>query len=269
MTARRIIEIRDRELPQGASRPLPDYPPLLDRIYRLRGVADVAELDYRLGAMPRPDTLPGIDVAAEILADAIVTHGRILVVGDFDADGATSTAVAVRGLRAMGAGSVDYLVPDRFALGYGLSAPLVEQALPLEPSLILTVDNGISAHSGVEAANAAGIPVVVTDHHLPGSTLPEAAAIVNPQVNPEAFPGRHLAGVGVCFYLMLAVRQVLRDRGWFEQEHQEPNLANLLDLVALGTVADVVRLDHLNRLFVEQGLRRIRAGAGSQGISAC
>ncbi len=264
----RAIQLRDRVVPDSAVAGFEGYSDLLVRLYRARGVERATELDYRLAALPRPDSLPGIEMAAEMLADTLTRGGRILVVGDFDADGATSTAVALRSLTAMGAQSVDYLVPDRFELGYGLSAALVEHAKPLQPSLILTVDNGISAHAGVAAANAAGIPVVVTDHHLPGDALPDAAAIVNPQLAPDAFPGRHLAGVGVCFYLMLALRGVLRDRGWFSDTRPEPNLAEQLDLVALGTVADVVALDHVNRLLVEQGLRRIRAGAGCHGINA-
>lgn len=264
----RVIKLRDRTLPNSAGERFQGCPDLLERLYRLRGVRSENELDYGFHALPRPDVMPGIMPAAEILADTLTTGGKVLVVGDFDADGATSTAVALRSLRAMGAVSVDYLVPDRFALGYGLSAALVEHAKPLKPALILTVDNGISAHAGVEAANTAGIPVVVTDHHLPGATLPDAAAIVNPQLASDDFPARHLAGVGVCFYLMLALRGVLRGRGWFTESRPEPNLAEQLDLVALGTIADVVTLDHVNRLLVEQGLRRIRGGAGCNGINA-
>lgn len=264
----RHVQLRDRALPDRGGAPFQGCPELLERLYRMRGVSDACELDYRLAALPRPDLLPGIGPAAEILADTLTTGGRILVVGDFDADGATSTAVALRSLRAMGALAVDYLVPDRFELGYGLSAALVEHAKAFRPSLILTVDNGISAHAGVAAANAVGISVIVTDHHLPGASLPEAAAIVNPQLADEQFPARHLAGVGVCFYVMLALRGVLRERGWFNESRPEPNLASQLDLVALGTIADVVPLDHVNRLLVEQGLRRIRAGTGCHGINA-
>ncbi len=264
----RHTRLCDRTLPDAAGEHFEGFPDLLERLYRMRGIHSAKALDYRLNALPRPDTMPGIITAAEILADTLTTGGKILVVGDFDADGATSTAVALRSLRALGAGSVDYLVPDRFALGYGLSAALIEHAKPLKPSLILTVDNGISAHSGVEAANASGIPVVVTDHHLPGASLPDAAAIVNPQLADDDFPARNLAGVGVCFYLMLALRGVLRGRGWFTESRAEPNLAEQLDLVALGTIADVVTLDHVNRLLVEQGLRRIRGGAGCYGVNA-
>ncbi len=245
-----------------------EWPALLRRLYRYRGIEQADALDYRLAALPNPAGLSGTSAAAERLADAVMQGERILVVGDFDADGATSTAVAVRALRALGAEAVDYLVPNRFDFGYGLSAELVEVARQREPNLILTVDNGISSHAGVAAANAVGIGVVITDHHLPGDSLPLADAIVNPQVDSAGFAAPHLAGVGVCFYTMLAVRGVLRQRGWFNAQRPEPALTDLLDLVALGTVADVVTLDHVNRLLVEQGLRRLRAGKGCPGVLA-
>jgi single-stranded-DNA-specific exonuclease len=190
------------------------------------------------------------------------------VIGDYDADGATGSALAVLGLRSLGAPSVSYLVPSRFAHGYGLSPPVVDAAAPLQPGLILTVDNGIASIAGVEHASRLGIPVLVTDHHLPGDRLPEAAAIVNPNQPGCPFPSKHLAGVGVVFYLLAALRAALRETGWFAAGRPEPNLAELLDLVALGTVADVVTLDRNNRILVEQGLRRIRAGRGRPGIRA-
>ncbi|WP_222518751.1 single-stranded-DNA-specific exonuclease RecJ [Spiribacter salinus] len=248
---------------------LPDgLPGLLQRLYAARGVDGAGDLDYRLAQLPHPDTLNGLEAAAAIMAQAIITGQRILVVGDFDADGATSCAVALRGLRALGAASVDYLVPNRFEFGYGLSPELVEVARGHHPDLILTVDNGISAHAGIEAASAAGIPVVVTDHHLPGPTLPAAAAIVNPQVASAEFAGQGLAGVGVCFYLLLGVRSALRNQDWFTTGRPEPGLVDLLDLVALGTIADVVPLDRVNRVLVAQGLRRIRVGQGCPGVQA-
>lgn len=262
------VRIVDRALPEVTPLLPGDWPALMQRLYAARGVSSAEDLDYRLAKLPRPDTLQGLTEASGRMAEAITRGERILVVGDFDADGATSCAVALRGLRALGAAWVDYLVPNRFEFGYGLSPELVDVARAREPDLILTVDNGISAHAGVAAANAAGIPVVITDHHLPGPTLPDAAAIVNPQVNSPDFEGRGLAGVGVCFYLLLGIRSVLRESGWFGNDRVEPALADLLDLVALGTIADVVPLDRVNRVLVEQGLRRIRAGQGCPGVQA-
>ena len=212
--------------------------------------------------------LKGIATAAQLLALSVRGGGHILIVGDYDADGATGSALAVRGLKAMGATRVSSLVPSRFAFGYGLSPAVVEAALPLAPDLIVTVDNGIASLSGVERATQAGVPVLVTDHHLAGTELPAAAAIVNPNQPGCGFPSKHLAGVGVMFYLLAALRAELRAAGWFGQARAEPNLAGLLDLVALGTVADVVTLDHNNRILVEQGLRRIRAGQGCPGVRA-
>jgi single-stranded-DNA-specific exonuclease len=189
-------------------------------------------------------------------------------VGDYDADGATGSALAVRGLRQLGAARVSYLVPSRFAFGYGLSPEVVDAAASSTPDLLLTVDNGIASIAGVRRARELGIPVIVTDHHLPGSELPDAAAIVNPNLPGDPFPSKHLAGVGVIFYVLAAVRARLRADGWFGQGRPEPNLAELLDLVALGTVADVVTLDDNNRILVEQGLRRMRAGRASPGVRA-
>ncbi|MEX0448260.1 single-stranded-DNA-specific exonuclease RecJ [Spiribacter sp. 221] len=268
MNRRDAVEIRERPLPTGHDDLPAGLSPLLTRIYRGRGVTRADELDYRLNQLPHPASLQGVDTAARVLADAITAGQRILVVGDFDADGATSTALAVRALHAMGADRIDYLVPNRFQFGYGLTPALVEVARSYIPDLILTVDNGVSAHAGVEAAQAAGIGVVVTDHHLPGESLPGALAIVNPHIGSPDFAGRHLAGVGVCFYTMLAVRATLRERAWFSAARPEPALVDNLDLVALGTVADVVPLDRVNRLLVEQGLRRIRAGQATPGVLA-
>ena len=243
--------------------------PLLRRLYALRGVKAEKELERSVKGLLPWQQLDGIDTAVGILQQALAEHRRIMVVGDFDADGATSTALTVLALRSMGGSAVDYLVPNRFEDGYGLSPEVVEQAAMRGAELILTVDNGISSHAGVDVAHAKGMQVLVTDHHLPGETLPAAEAIVNPNLRGCEFPSKSLAGVGVAFYLMLALRARLRDSGWFEQRALAmPNLAELLDLVALGTVADVVPLDANNRILVYQGLNRIRAGKCRPGIRA-
>lgn len=235
------------------------------RIYAARGVRSPSELDYGLAALPPFSALANVDYAARRLERAIAGRERIVIVADYDADGATACAVAVRGLRAMGA-DVGYLVPNRFEYGYGLTPEIVELAKTERPRLLVTVDNGIASVDGVAAAAAAGIDVLVTDHHLPGEKLPAPAIIVNPNQQGCAFPSKHLAGVGVMFYVLAATRARLRERGVLAGEG--PNLATLLDLVALGTVADVVRLDHANRILVEQGLRRVRAGRAHPGVEA-
>lgn len=245
-----------------------EFPAVLARLYASRGVLAVEELDYNLNGLPNWRLLKGADLAASLLADAMAADQRILIIGDYDADGATSTAVAVRALSAMG-GDADFLLPNRFTYGYGLTPEIVAVAMARSPDVLVTVDNGIASLDGVTAARAGGLTVIITDHHLPGHQLPNAHAIVNPNQPDDHFPSRSLAGVGVVFYLMLALRAQLRERGWFvDKGMSEPNLAGLLDLVALGTVADVVPLDHLNRTLVEQGLRRIRAGKACAGIQA-
>lgn len=241
---------------------------VLAQLYRNRGLSDRAEVAPGLAALAGTGELRGLGRAVEVLTDLIRDGGHILVVGDYDADGATGSALAVRGLRALGASQVSYLVPSRFATGYGLSPAVVDAAMPARPDLLLTVDNGVSSIAGVAHANALGVPVLVTDHHLPGERLPDAVAIVNPNQPGCAFPSKHLAGVGVVFYLLAALRTHLRGLGWFGTGRQEPNLADLLDLVALGTVADVVTLDRNNRILVDQGLRRIRAGRSTAGVQA-
>ncbi len=256
----------DSDVAQGL--PGGDLHPLLRRLYGARGVRSEAGYSLPLSALHSFDLLGDIGRAAEILASCIESGGSVLVIGDYDADGATGSALAVRGLRALGAASVSYLVPSRFAFGYGLSPPVVDAAASFRPDLILTVDNGIASVAGVRRASELGIPVIVTDHHLPGAELPAAAAIVNPNVPGDPFPSKHLAGVGVVFYLLAAVRAQLRSGGRFRRARPEPNLAELLDLVALGTVADVVTLDENNRILVEQGLRRIRAGRCCPGVRA-
>jgi single-stranded-DNA-specific exonuclease len=241
---------------------------LLRRLYGSRGVCSEAGCTLPLSALHPVDLLKDVEHAAELLVGCVRAGGSVLVVGDYDADGATGSALAVRGLRGMGAAKVSYLVPSRFAFGYGLSPQVVDAAAPQRPDLIVTVDNGIASVEGVRRAGELGIPVIVTDHHLPGPQLPAAAAIVNPNAPGDPFPSKHLAGVGVVFYLLAALRARLRSEGWFRGTRREPNLAELLDLVALGTVADVVTLDENNRILVEQGLRRIRGGRCRPGIRA-
>ena len=245
-----------------------NLPPLLRRLYAARGVTSDDQLSYTLKHLASPMDLRGVDRAVALLAEAITDQQRVLVLGDFDADGATSTAVAMLGLGMLGLNNIDFRVPSRFSDGYGLTPGIIhrlrdEGALP---DLLVTVDNGISAVEGVRAARELGIRVVVTDHHLAGETLPDADAIVNPNQPGCPFLSKNAAGVGVMFYVLTALRKHLREQGLLPEP--QPNLGNLLDLVALGTVADVVPLDHNNRIFVEQGLRRIRQGEARPGILA-
>jgi single-stranded-DNA-specific exonuclease len=261
--------IRRRPCPPGVLRFPSDMPQVIQRIYAARGVENPEQLDYRLQKLCKPVEMRGLDAALALLEEALREQQSVLVVGDFDADGATSTVVAVQCLRAMGLRDVDFLVPNRFDYGYGLTPEIVEVAKQKAPQLIITVDNGISSLEGVAAAQAAGIKVLVTDHHLPGRTLPDADAIVNPNQPSCEFPSKNLAGVGVIFYLMSALRSRLRASGWLERVGlPEPNMAEYLDLVALGTVADVVPLDYNNRILVAQGLERMRAGRLRPGIRA-
>ncbi|MCB1893895.1 MAG: single-stranded-DNA-specific exonuclease RecJ [Zoogloeaceae bacterium] len=240
--------------------------PLLARIYCARGVAGRAELEYDLAGLLPPSGLKGADEAATLLADAIEAGARMLIVADYDCDGATACAVGLRALRAFGA-DVAYLVPNRFEYGYGLTPAIVDLAVPLQPELLITVDNGIASVDGVAAARAASMATLITDHHLPAEVLPDADVIVNPNQPGCPFESKSIAGVGVMFYVMLALRAELRSRNAFA-ERPEPNLASLLDLVALGTVADVVRLDRNNRILVSQGLRRMRTGRVQPGMRA-
>ena len=260
--------IRRRPTPTASVLMPPDLSPLLRRLYLARGVRDEQGCRLPLSALHPARSLRDIDRAAQRLAELVTGGGSILVVGDYDADGATGSALAVRALRTLGAARVSYLVPSRFAFGYGLSPAVVEAARDWGPDLILTVDNGIAALEGVARARELGIQVLVTDHHLPGEVLPDAVAIVNPNQPGDTFASKHLAGVGVVFYLLAALRARLRDLGWFGPERQVPNLADFLDLVALGTVADVVTLDLNNRILVERGLKRIRSSQGNPGIRA-
>lgn len=263
-----MIEVKRR--PVADISLLPDsIPPILRRLYIGRGVRDVSQLEKSAKSLHSYRLLDGIEHAVAILFDAIQRQQRIIVVGDFDADGATSSALSVLALRMMGSQQVDYLVPNRFDDGYGLSPEVVDQALAMNAEVIMTVDNGVSSIEGVRYAKQQGLTVIVTDHHLPGNVLPEADAMVNPNLPSCQFPSKSLAGVGVAFYLMMALCVAMRQRHWFaEHGIAEPKLMELLDLVALGTVADVVPLDENNRVLVYQGLQRIRAGHVRPGIQA-
>lgn len=251
---------------------LPDFlstlPPILARVYSTRNIISASELDNSLKGLLPYQTFKGMDEAVNLLVDALQNQAVIMIVGDFDADGATSTVVAIRALRLMGHKNVKYLVPNRFKFGYGLTPEIVDVAQQQSPDLIITVDNGIASISGVARAKELGIKVLVTDHHLPADELPKADAIVNPNQVGDEFACKATAGVGVIFYTMMALRAALRDINWFNDNRLEPNLAVLLDLVALGTVADVVSLEHNNRILVSQGIARIRAGKVSAGLKA-
>ena len=262
-----ILPIVRREI-SGASLSS-DLHPVIDRIYRGRNIANIDDLENGLRGLTHFNALKGMPEAALILATAIEQNKRIIIVGDFDADGATSTSVCILALRAMGFDNVDFLVPNRFDFGYGLSVPIVDEAAKQGADIIVTVDNGISCIDGVTHAKGLGIQVVVTDHHLPGEVLPPADAIVNPNQPGCEFPSKNLAGVGVAFYIMLALKAKLQQQGYFEKAGiAPPNLASLLEIGAVGTVADVVVLDKNNRIVVHQGLQRIRAGQCRPGIKA-
>lgn len=241
--------------------------PVLKRVYAARNIRSSDDLDYSLAYLLPYDTLTGINEAVLLLQEAIVNKSRILIVADFDADGATSCALAIRGLTLMGGEDIVYVVPNRFEYGYGLTPEIVDVALDYDPDLLITVDNGISSVEGVKRARENGVKVLITDHHLPGNELPDADAIVNPQLAGDKFPSKNLAGVGVVFYILLALRARLREQGWFG-EATIPNLAKLLDIVALGTVADVVPLDKNNRIMVAHGLKLIKQNKSIAGITA-
>jgi len=263
-----MVNIVERAFDIGAANNLASsgLPNILARVLAARGIRETAQLDVTLARLIPPERLTNANAMAVLLADAIAKQKTLLVVGDYDCDGATATAVAMRALKCMGA-KVDYLVPNRFEYGYGLTPEIVMLAAQQNPDIIITVDNGIASVEGVAKANALGIQVLVTDHHLPGDETPAASCMVNPNQRGCDFPSKNLAGVGVIFYVMLALRAELRTRGAFT-ESSEPNLTELLDIVALGTVADLVKLDENNRILVEQGLRRIRAGKGCAAIRA-
>ena len=264
-----MARIVTRNLDWDNSRLPPEMHTVLRRIFAARGVTSIETLDLGLSNLPLPDSLLGIDKAISRLIDALVSNEKIIIIGDFDADGATGTALMLLGLRAMGFCYVDYMVPNRFEFGYGLTPEIVSLASKQNPDLLVTVDNGISSIEGVCSANERYIDVIITDHHLPGTDLPDAYAIVNPNQDGCKFPSKNLAGVGVCFFVLIALRASLRKRNWFSEKGLvEPNLATWLDLVALGTVADLVPLDHVNRILVKQGLVRLRAQKCREGISA-
>ena len=262
------MQIKPRTLPIT----LPDLPhvhPILQRIYASRGIVDESQLQTNLTNLISFESLTNIDKACLRLEKALREQQRILIIGDFDADGATSSALVISALRAMGASHVEFLVPNRFEFGYGLTPGIVQVAQQWRPKLIITVDNGITSIDGVDAANQLGIDVLVTDHHLPGETLPNAYAIVNPNQKNDEFHSKSIAGVGVIFYTMIALRRHLINTKWFEEINlTPPNMSQFLDLVALGTVADVVPLDQNNRILVKQGLERIRQGLARPGIIA-
>ena len=247
---------------------LASLPPVLQNIYAARGVSTLDDISYDVNSLLPYHDLLGIQEASHYLASQIQASRRFLIIGDFDADGATASAVAVRALRMFGA-EVDYLVPNRFEYGYGLTPAIVEVALTRAPHVIITVDNGMSSIEGVLEAKKHGVEVIITDHHLPGRELPNARAIINPNQTGDLFPSKAMAGVGVIFYVMLALRRALKDRGWFDTRGMAfPSMVELLDLVALGTIADVVPLDHNNRILVAQGLQRIARGQCCPGILA-
>jgi len=254
--------VDDAHLPNSLS-------PLIKQLYASRGVSSAQELELQVSNLAPVGSMKGLDTGCELLAHGITNQQKIIVIGDFDADGATSTALMMSALAMLGSTNHDFLVPNRFEYGYGLTPEIVEIAAAKGAQILVTVDNGISCHQGVNKAKELGLKVIITDHHLPGANLPQADAIINPNQLGCSFPSKSLAGVGVAFYFMLALRKYLRDAGWFSTNNvTEPNIAQLLDLVALGTVADVVSLDANNRILVEQGLKRIRAGATRPGISA-
>ena len=262
-------KLTHRQLPETLPELSPDIPLLLQRVYALRGITSMQELDYTTRNLCNYDNLDGTQTAVEIVYSAMQNNKRIMIVGDFDTDGATSTALTVKALKKMGCQHVDYIIPNRFDDGYGLSISVIKRALLKKADLIITVDNGVSAIEAVEFAKQSNLTVIITDHHLCPEQLPAADAIINPNLPNCSFPSKHLAGVGVAFYFMSALRAKLRQENWFRTHNlEEYNLASLLDLVALGTIADVVKLDHNNRILVHQGINRIRSGYCCAGIKA-
>jgi single-stranded-DNA-specific exonuclease len=257
-----------QRIPQNSDvSPLLSSPELLKRVYINRGVKSDDDVNYTTHRLIPPEKFKNINSSVELLSDAVMHQKKIIIVGDFDADGATGTAVAIRCLKGMGHSNISYKVPNRFQHGYGLSSNLVKEIIAESPDLIITVDNGISSVEGVKIAQDNDIAVLITDHHLPGKVLPAADAILNPNVLISEFPSRNLAGVGVVYYLMIALRKYLREKKWFyKNDLKEPNMGDFLDLVALGTIADLVPLDFNNRVLVEQGLRRIREGRCNKAI---
>ena len=264
-----MLTIIKRRPDVAISEEINELPPILQRIYAHRGISNEEEINHSLAKALPPGKLLNVEAGVELIHRCMQNDQRILIVGDFDADGATSTALFIRALKSFGCSNAAYLVPNRFEFGYGLTPEIVEVAAQSDPALIITVDNGISSIEGVAVAKARGIDVLITDHHLPGRELPQADVIINPNQNGDNFPSKHLAGVGVVFYVLSALRALLRENDWFtEKQLAEPNLAQFLDIVAVGTVADVAKLDYNNRILVDQGLRRIRADKCCAGIRA-
>ncbi len=267
--SKNTVTITERARVEVTDDSLSELHPIVRRIFSARGISSNGQIDHRIQGMLSPDLLGGTLEAAELLYQMLNEQRRILIVADFDADGATSCALAMRALKAMGFKNLAYLVPNRFEYGYGLTPEIVALATETSPDLIITVDNGIASIEGVQAAKVAGCSVLVTDHHLQGSELPAADVIVNPNLTTDHFPSKNLAGVGVIFYVMVALRKLLREKGWFDVKNiPEPKLSDYLDLVALGTVADLVPLDKNNRILVEQGMQRIRSSSCNLGIQA-
>ncbi|MGE3920144.1 MAG: DHH family phosphoesterase, partial [Gammaproteobacteria bacterium] len=265
MTHTKIVQRKKNHLPEN----LKNLHPILQQVYANRGVTNMDDLEKGLSGLLPYNGMLNIDKAITLLYQVMIENKKILIVGDFDADGATSTAVAVSALKSFGVKNVEFLVPNRFEYGYGLTPEIVKVAVKLKPDLLITVDNGISSIAGVEEAHRHNIKVLITDHHLPGQAIPDAEVIINPNQKGCAFSSKCIAGVGVIFYVMLALRSYLREKNWFlEKAVAEPNMADLLDLVALGTIADVVSLDRNNRILVHQGLMRIRQGNCRPGIKA-
>jgi len=264
-----MIKIKRRLVPENDSLSGLGLSTLLQKLYLSRGIVDSKQIDYKLKHLHSPNKLSGITLAANVVVNAINQNKKIVIVGDFDADGATATALSLRAIKAFGHHNIDFLVPNRFDFGYGLSPQLIPILQDMQADLIITVDNGISSITGTQAAIDADMEVIITDHHLPAEVLPNAHAIVNPNLNGDEFESKHLAGVGVVFYLLAEVRKQLNDTNWFiDNSIQAPNLAQWLDIVALGTVADMVTLDDNNRILVTDGLKRIKAGKTVAGIKA-
>ena len=260
-------QIKARDFDESSLDNLPGLNTVSQRVLVARGIKSPADIEYSLDRLLPLSSIRHLESAAELLREHITNENQILIFGDYDADGATSTALCVKSLNKMGHHHVNYLMPDRFVDGYGLSLSIAKRIVELKPDCVITVDNGISSFDGIELIRKNQIDVIVTDHHLPAEKLPDASVIVNQNAWSDVSEGRNLAGVGVAFYLMLAVRSQLREVNWFSDDKKEPNLADCLDLVAIGTVADLVPLDYLNRILVHEGLRRIRAGACSTGVS--
>ncbi len=261
-------QLIERRYDEGKLQRLGDLHPVFKRVLASRGISSPDQMDFQLAKILPPASIRNISEAAELLANCVQQEKQVVIFGDYDADGATSTALCVRALNLIGHSKIDYLMPDRFLEGYGLSLSAAERILDLKPDCVITVDNGIASFDGIGLLRQHDIEVIVTDHHLPASELPNASVIVNQNAWGEPLEGQNLAGVGIAFYLMLMVRSELRDLGWFSNQRPEPNLACCLDLVAIGSIADLVPLDHLNRILIHEGLKRIRGGACTEGIKS-